>query len=474
MGAKPGVAGRGPVMALRALTALTLLVPVAGVAMPATGALSSIREEAQPESPRLAALSRDMGSGPGHKLLDTFWEAVAREGAPMIEPLAGGEQMLVTFLWRAPDREAKVNAAIFGIFTEAPWQSGAPLLHLSGTDIWYRSYRLPTDLRAPYMFIKPSGEMAGIRTERHWPPKDFDQPLPPHDLFLDPLNPHSVEDVYFGTPTRENYLEGPAAPKDAVAAIEGRSAAGRRVELTVDSAILGNARKVVVYVPQTEGKDKGEAPGLLLLFDGLSFLSPGHVPEMLDSMTASGQVAPAVAVFVDFIDQAHRKAELGPNPLFARFIAEELVPLIRTKFGVSTDPARAVIAGASRGGLAATSIAFEHPEIFGNVLAQSSSYWWAPTQEQFGRGWLADKFRRSPRLPICFYLTAGTLESMEAMLSPNREMRDVLIGRGYDVAYREYAGGHTFLNWRDALPEGLRSLMPGRNGAAGAGRLCRR
>jgi len=34
--------------------------------------------------------------------------------------------------------------------------------------------------------------------------------------------------------------------------------------------------------------------------------------------------------------------------------------------------------GSSPGGLAATYAAYRHPEMFGNVLSQSGSYWWTP------------------------------------------------------------------------------------------------
>jgi hypothetical protein len=38
-------------------------------------------------------------------------------------------------------------------------------------------------------------------------------------------------------------------------------------------------------------------------------------------------------------------------------------------------------------------------------------------------------------------------------------MRDVLVARGYDVAYREYAGAHDWACWRGTLGDGLVALL---------------
>jgi enterochelin esterase-like enzyme len=51
--------------------------------------------------------------------------------------------------------------------------------------------------------------------------------------------------------------------------------------------------------------------------------------------------------------------------------------------------------------------------VFGNVLCQSGSFWWAPdlqgdSDTTTETGWLAKQFIRIPKLPVRFYMDAGT------------------------------------------------------------------
>jgi enterochelin esterase-like enzyme len=38
-------------------------------------------------------------------------------------------------------------------------------------------------------------------------------------------------------------------------------------------------------------------------------------------------------------------------------------------------------------------------------------------------------------------------------------MRDLLLGRGYDVTYREFNAGHNYPAWRDDVWRGLEALF---------------
>jgi enterochelin esterase family protein len=47
------------------------------------------------------------------------------------------------------------------------------------------------------------------------------------------------------------------------------------------------------------------------------------------------------------------------------------------------------------------------------------------------------------------------------ILVPNRNLRDVLLAKGYEVHYQEFDGGHDGLSWRSTLADGLILLLGG-------------
>ena len=151
-----------------------------------------------------------------------------------------------------------------------------------------------------------------------------------------------------------------------------------------------------------------------------------------------------------------------------RFLTEELLPWVRGRYRVTDDPARTVVGGASFGGLAAAYAALERPDVFGNVLSQSGSYWWSPPGDA-GCEWLTRRYAERPRAPLRFSLEVGLLEDRFArpagclgdpgQLRANRRLRAVLRAKGYPVRYAEFCGGHHFLCWRGTLADGLLALL---------------
>lgn len=47
----------------------------------------------------------------------------------------------------------------------------------------------------------------------------------------------------------------------------------------------------------------------------------------------------------------------------------------------------------------------------------------------------------------------------DGILESSRQMRDVLLAKGYEVHYQQFAGGHDYLSWRGTLADGLLALI---------------
>jgi enterochelin esterase-like enzyme len=192
-----------------------------------------------------------------------------------------------------------------------------------------------------------------------------------------------------------------------------------------------------------------------------------------------------LVVFVENVPR-RRLVDLVANPDFADFMATELVPWIRAHCNVTKNPAQVVVGGYSAGGLAATYVAMRHPEVFGNVLSESGAFWWsfehnggicgprcpdtggtgaenskdATTEGNF----LVKEFLARPKLPVRFYLAAGTFETDRQgaggdILETTRHLRDVLLAKGYEVRYQQFVGGHDGLSWRGLFADGLIALL---------------
>jgi enterochelin esterase family protein len=294
----------------------------------------------------------------------------------------------------------------------------------------------------------------------------------------DPLNPKGwferAQDPDVALHHGVSRLEMPEAPAQPWADKRKDVPEGQVEKHSFTSALLKNTRDVWVYTPP--GYSKTTAPyGLLVVFDGDTYINVVPTPVTLDNLLSDKRIPPMVAVIIGNARGA-RATELPCNPQFADFLSTELIPWTRRLYNVTSDPGLVIIGGSSYGGLAATYSAYRHPDVFGNVLSQSGSYWWTPPTDpskpssfdpESELGYVADLFINSPKLPIRFYLDAGSMEvdrsgQGSSILIPNRDFRNVLISKGYEVHYQQFQGAHDYLSWRGTLADGLILLMGGK------------
>lgn len=396
-----------------------------------------------PLSPAVAALAARLGQGEG---TNAFWAEVARRGTPLVEAGPGG-QTVVTFLARG----ARANVRLFG----APSGDHEWLARLGTSDVWFKSFEVPADTRLSYRLAPDVPDLPGTARERRAAILATAQ--------ADPLNrapwPATAPDAF----NQDSTLELPDAPEQPGLAGVG-APAGRLSSFRLESARLGNVRDITLYRPA--GFDPGNPDNaLLVVFDARAYLTKVPTPAILDNLIAEGRLPPVVAVFVSEIDPETRARELPGNDAFADFLAEELLPRVRAEAGADVPAGRTILAGSSYGGLAAVTAALRHPERFGNAVALSGSFWWHPAgASSDAPEHVADRVAREPARRLAIHLSAGRFEGARGgtggILDTSRHLRDVLRAKGYDVSYREYAGGHDYLVWRGALGDALLALAP--------------
>jgi enterochelin esterase family protein len=407
-------------------------------------------------SPRLRGLTTAEARG-DHRALPEFWDQVRRAGTPRVEEIPGDSSaVLLTFLYRGDS--ATKNVALFrGIEVSLNLADNA-FIQLPGTDVWYRTYSSRRDARTTYVLgvnadLSPMGEDNSGEIFRRL-----------RAFGLDPMNPRKFPPSGQASPIYLNsVIELPwATPQPWVAKRDG-APAGVILDTTFRSSLTSNERKLSVYLPPSH-RAGSERYDLLILFDREEYLTLVPTATILDNLLADGRIGPTVAILVGNPPNT-RGPELHCSRPFAEFLATELLPWAQSRFGVSGEPGRITLAGSSAGGLASACAALMHPERFGNVISMSGAYWWRPEGQDQPYEWAVRQFEASSKLPIRFYLAVGLMEGVRftrgvpTILETNRHLRDVLIGRGYEVEYAEFNGGHEHLSWQGVLGDGLARLF---------------
>jgi enterochelin esterase-like enzyme len=399
-------------------------------------------------STRLVRLTQDLQERERDGL-ESFWREVAGRG-PIVQEIPGNDREAdVTFLWREIYDTRNV------LLDWCPRTEDCYMSRLPGTDVWYKTVRLRRGTRVGY------GISPNDREEHRWATGQRD-PLSPRRTPDDPTYPFRGSSV----------LDMPGAP-DEQWALRTPARRGLIEERTVTSAVLrnpavGNERAIWIYTPPGYDPTAGPYP-LLVLLDGAAYVSNRFVnaPATLDNLINDGWIRPAVVVF----DPGNRGAGPAGRASYGEALVQELLPMLRAAYPISTTPADTVIGGASGGGLAAAEIALLHSDVFGNVLSQSGAFR-ARDQGADEPNSIAQAYLAAPRQTIRFYLEVGLYDNVpgaalplhelvldETNLMGNRHFRDVLRGKGYDVTYREVGGDHDWLHWRAMLADGLMTLL---------------
>jgi enterochelin esterase family protein len=354
----------------------------------------------------------------------------------LIEPIPGDNQhSLVTFLWWA--NEGTRNVAIVGGLMNGAEPAKNQMVRINGSNIWYLSFAIRNDARFTYSFA-PNDSLL--------PLLDPNRKL--RDFRRDPLNRRDFPD------TGSSYVELPDAPVEPWRTPTPQSARGRLEETTFASSLLKNERVMWVYTPAGFDATDARFPLLVLLDGGAYTLPDAPAAPILDHLITTRRIPPMVAVLVG---NTRRLVEL-PSPEFADFLAMEIVPWAQQRHRASRNATDIVVAGSSIGGFGASLAGLQHPEVFGNVLSMSGSYWW----DRGGDGereWLTRRYETTPRRSLRFFVAVGTMEVAENQLATNRRFRDVLIAKRYPVTYQEFNSGHGYIGWRRALFDGLIALL---------------
>lgn len=244
-----------------------------------------------------------------------------------------------------------------------------------------------------------------------------------------------------------------------------------------NSAILGNARQLIIYLPPGYGADVNRRYPVLYmqdgqnLFDGTTSYVPGqywHLKETADNLIREGAIEPVIIVGV-YNAGEHRIKEYTPTAdpnfkvggqarLYGRMLTEELKPYIDRAYRTKPDREHTGIGGSSLGGLLSLYLGLvRHSDVFGRVIAMSPSLWW-------DQCWLLrnrDELMRGRKTKV--WIDAGTSEG--ASTECNAEaLRNALVELGFtpdeEVKFMRAEGArHCEQDWAHRVHHGLRFMF---------------
>jgi len=389
------------------------------------------------QSPRLQALMKHIEHGGATQ---NFWEQMALQQTPLVEDIGLENKRLVTFLYKG----AQSNVYLLG----APSGEHDALYRLGKSDVWYRTYVVHKQTRLSYQFSPD------IKTKDS-SPLSFRKALL-ETMQKDTLNPHSIHVKIGEMDFDKSLIELPDAPSQPWISVQNVPK-GTLEKHVFYSKVLNNEHEIYLY--RSVGYHSGNA--VVVLFDAESYASHVPTPTILDNLVAAKKLPQIAAILISNPNSKTRSMELPPNPLFADFLAHEVMPWAKGQ-GVFAPASQTIITGSSYGGLASAYIASVYPELFGNVYAQSGSFWWSPKGDKEPE-WLARSYAKNSLKPIRFYIEAGLFETSRvwqvSILESTRHLRDVLQAKGYDVIHKESYSGHDYAYWRGSLADGLIALL---------------
>jgi enterochelin esterase family protein len=257
----------------------------------------------------------------------------------------------------------------------------------------------------------------------------------------------------------------------------------------------GTVRRYWIFVPaQYDGK---HAASVLVFQDGQRATNPHgplRIPAVLENLIHRGDIPVTIGIFITpghlaehypedlgMGNPNHRAAEYDSlDSSYTRFLTEEMLPLVATKYRLTDDPRQRVIGGTSSGAICAFTAAWHRPDVFGKVISMIGSYvsiGYQPAHDgkpmAAGGDLYPGLIRKSPIRPLRIFLQDGSndldnehgnwflanQQMLSALKWANAEAdRRRSAGPRYDVSHAWGDGAHSDEHGGALLPDILRWL----------------
>jgi uncharacterized protein len=184
---------------------------------------------------------------------------------------------------------------------------------------------------------------------------------------------------------------------------------------TIDSKVLGETRRINVYLPPGYPESRDSRVPVLYMPDGGMAEDFLHIAGLVQVSVTNGTMRPFLLVG---IENTERRRDLtspteneedkklapraGGSEAFRKFIRDELMPQVRSRYRTTNETA---IVGESLAGFFVVETFLLEPDLFDTYIAFDPSLWWNDQKLVNGA---AERIRARPRLEKTLYFATSS------------------------------------------------------------------
>jgi enterochelin esterase family protein len=328
----------------------------------------------------------------------------------------------------------------------------SPMRQISGSHLWFTAVALKTGRGHAFYYMIDGKRFGGKADVPSFGPYSYSKPGVPQGklsekaVFTSKLYDGMQSDYWVYTPAQYD----PATPAALMVWDDGqqfinRDSASIRLLEVIDNLTYEKKLPVIVWV--------FTMPGVATMAEGTPFYQAVQKAAKADTQAARTAALRGVE-YETLSDQ------------YARFLRDEFLPEVQSKYNIRKDGYSRAISGLSSGALGAFTAAWEQPDQFSRVLiwvAPFTSGQWQPGVRDGGDIY-PFRIRKEPKKNLRIWIQDGCDDAENANGSvplQNIEVANSLKLQEYDFHFGFGVGGHSPMQGSSELPESLAWLWRG-------------
>lgn len=228
----------------------------------------------------------------------------------------------------------------------------------------------------------------------------------------------------------------------------------------IQSKELGEEMEVLIHLP------KNYTPlnkyRILIASDGKDYIQYGRTGRVIDSLSDQGEMESVIYFGIPYKSVKERRSMYHPEgnrqEAYIRFLAHELVPFIDENYPTFQVGAGRTLMGDSLAGTVSLQTAAKYPSLFGSVILHSPF-----VNNQVLK---AVEAINDPAAFSIYHVIGNqetnvktAIDGIQDFLTPNRQLNELLLKKGFEYFYEEFTGDHTWKYWQSDIPQAFKEVF---------------